>query len=98
MEVVGESDFAVRALSGIFAVASLPLAWIAGRRLAGKAGARWALVIVALSLLTGAAEPLRATAIQLLVERRRAEAASWASAVDGLVRTLCLVAAGMIGR
>ena len=49
MEVVGESDFAVRALSGIFAVASLPLAWVAGRRLAGKAGARWALVIVALS-------------------------------------------------
>jgi mannosyltransferase len=49
MEVVGESDFAIRALSGIFAVASLPLAWIAGRRLAGQAGARWALVIVALS-------------------------------------------------
>jgi mannosyltransferase len=49
MEVVGESDFAVRALSGIFAVASLPLAWIAGRRLAGQTGARWALVIVALS-------------------------------------------------
>jgi mannosyltransferase len=49
IEVFGESDFAVRALSGIFAVASLPLAWIAGRRLAGRAGARWALVIVALS-------------------------------------------------
>ena len=49
MEVVGEGDFAVRALSGIFAVASLPLAWIAGRRLAGPAGARWALVVVALS-------------------------------------------------
>jgi mannosyltransferase len=49
MEVFGESDFAVRALSGVFAVASLPLAWIAGRRLAGRAGARWALVVVALS-------------------------------------------------
>ncbi|MGH9291059.1 MAG: glycosyltransferase family 39 protein [Acidimicrobiales bacterium] len=49
MEVFGESNFAGRALSGIFAVASLPLAWIAGRRLAGRAGARWALVIVALS-------------------------------------------------
>jgi uncharacterized membrane protein len=49
IEVFGDSDFAVRALSGIFAVASLPLAWIAGRRLAGRAGARWALVIVALS-------------------------------------------------
>ena len=35
MEVVGEGDVAVRALSGIFAVASLPLAWVAGRRLAG---------------------------------------------------------------
>src|SRR5918996_342348 len=49
MEVFGESDFAVRALSGVFAVATLPLAWVAGRRLAGQAGARWALVIVALS-------------------------------------------------
>jgi mannosyltransferase len=49
MEVFGESDFAVRVLSGIFAVASLPLAWIAGRRLAGRAGARWALLILALS-------------------------------------------------
>jgi uncharacterized membrane protein len=49
MEIFGESDFAVRALSGIFAVATLPLAWTAGRRLAGQAGARWALVIVALS-------------------------------------------------
>jgi mannosyltransferase len=49
MEVFGDGDFAVRALSGILAVASLPLAWIAGRRLAGQAGARWALVVVALS-------------------------------------------------
>jgi mannosyltransferase len=49
MGAFGDGDFAVRALSGIFAVASLPLAWIAGRRLAGVAGARWALLIVALS-------------------------------------------------
>ena len=49
MEVVGESDAAVRALSGIISVATLPLAWIAGRRLAGAAGARWALVGLALS-------------------------------------------------
>jgi len=49
MDVFGESDFAVRALSGIFALATLPLAWVAGRRLAGRAGARWTLVIVALS-------------------------------------------------
>ena len=49
MEVVGESDFAVRALSGILSVATLPLAWIAGRRLAGTVGARWAVVALALS-------------------------------------------------
>ena len=49
MEVVGDGDNAVRALSGIFAVASLPLVWVAGRRLAGPEGARWALVLAALS-------------------------------------------------
>ncbi len=49
MEVVGDGDAAVRALSGIFAVASLPLVWVAGRRLAGTAGAQWALVVAALS-------------------------------------------------
>jgi mannosyltransferase len=49
MEVVGESDVAVRALSGVISVATLPLAWIAGRRLAGTNGARWAVVALALS-------------------------------------------------
>jgi mannosyltransferase len=49
MAVFGEGDVAVRALSGIFGVAALPLAWISGRRLAGAAGARWALLVVALS-------------------------------------------------
>jgi hypothetical protein len=49
MEVVGESDAALRALSGIISVATLPLAWVAGRRLAGAAGARWAVVALALS-------------------------------------------------
>jgi mannosyltransferase len=48
-ELVGEGDMAVRSLSGIFAVAALPLAWVAGRRRAGVTGARWAVVIVALS-------------------------------------------------
>ena len=33
MRVFGASDIAVRALSGVFAVATLPLMWIAGRRL-----------------------------------------------------------------
>jgi mannosyltransferase len=49
MRLVGEGDVAVRALSGLLAVATLPLAWIAGRRLAGRSGGRWALVVVALS-------------------------------------------------
>lgn len=49
---------------------------------------------VTLSMLTGAAAPLRATAIQLVIEQRRAEAASWASALDGAIRTLALVVAG----
>ena len=46
MAVVGEGDTAVRALSGIIGVATLPLAYIAGRRLAGVDGGRWALVVV----------------------------------------------------
>jgi hypothetical protein len=49
MKLAGEGDTAVRALSGIFAVAALPLAWVAGRRRAGAAGACWALVLVATS-------------------------------------------------
>src|SRR5262245_2590755 len=49
MRLVGEGDVAVRALSGVISVATLPLAWLAGRRLAGRAGGRWALVVVALS-------------------------------------------------
>jgi MFS family permease len=49
---------------------------------------------VTLSVLTGAAAPLRATAIQLVIEQRRAEAASWASALDGAIRTLALLVAG----
>jgi mannosyltransferase len=49
MRVVGEGDLALRALSGLIGVASLPLAWLAGGRLAGPAGARWALVVTSLS-------------------------------------------------
>jgi hypothetical protein len=49
MQVFGEGDMAVRALSGVISVATLPLAWVAGRRLAGVSGARWALVVLALS-------------------------------------------------
>lgn len=49
MSVFGEGDVAVRALSGIFGLATLPLAWIAGRRLAGRAGAWSALVVLSVS-------------------------------------------------
>jgi mannosyltransferase len=49
MEVFGDGDVAVRALSGVIGVAMLPLAWVAGRRAAGLSGARWALVVAALS-------------------------------------------------
>jgi mannosyltransferase len=49
MELFGEGDTTVRLLSSVFGVAALPLAWIAGGRLAGRTGARWALVVAALS-------------------------------------------------
>jgi mannosyltransferase len=49
MELVGDGDMAVRALSGILAVASLPLVWVAGRRLGGPTAARWALIVAATS-------------------------------------------------
>jgi MFS family permease len=54
--------------------------------------------VLGLSVLRGVAEPLRATAIQGLVESRRAEAASWANAVDGAVRTVSLLIAGAVPR
>jgi hypothetical protein len=49
MAVVGEGDTAVRALSGILGVATLPLAYIGGRRMAGVDGGRWAVVVTCLS-------------------------------------------------
>lgn len=49
MEVFGEGDVTVRALSGVIGVATLPLVWIAARRLGGSVAARWALVAVAVS-------------------------------------------------
>jgi hypothetical protein len=49
MEVVGDGDVAVRALSGLFAVAALPLMYLAGRRVAGPVAGRWALVVAAAS-------------------------------------------------
>lgn len=49
IELFGDGDVAVRALSGVISVASLPLAGVAGHRLAGATGARWAVVVTALS-------------------------------------------------
>src|SRR5918993_3625895 len=49
MELVGDGDAAVRALSGVIGVATLPVAWVAGRRIAGIDGARWSVVVLALS-------------------------------------------------
>jgi hypothetical protein len=49
MEVFGEGDVAVRALSGVFGVALLPLMWIAGRRLGGRRAAVAALALTSLS-------------------------------------------------
>jgi mannosyltransferase len=49
IKVFGSSDVAVRALSGIFSVATLPAAWIAGKRLAGKWGAWIAVAVLASS-------------------------------------------------
>jgi hypothetical protein len=49
MKVFGTGDLAVRSLSGVFSVAALPLAWLAGRRIAGRAGAWASLVLLATS-------------------------------------------------
>ncbi|MFA5885901.1 MAG: glycosyltransferase family 39 protein [Acidimicrobiia bacterium] len=45
MDVFGESDTAVRALSGVLSLATLPAMYFAGRRLGGK-WAAWAAVLV----------------------------------------------------
>lgn len=50
---------------------------------------------VAIAFVAGAAEPVRAAAIQTLVESHRAQAASWASAIDGGVRLVALSLAGL---
>lgn len=42
----GEGDFAVRALSGVFAVAALPVIWIVGRRLSGDRFVAWASMLL----------------------------------------------------
>jgi uncharacterized membrane protein len=49
MRVFGTSALAVRALSGVFAVGALPLAWLAGRRLGGRQVAWGAVVLLGAS-------------------------------------------------
>lgn len=49
MALVGEGDVAVRALSGLFAVATLPLAWWAARRYDGRVAALLMLLLLASS-------------------------------------------------
>ncbi len=48
MEAFGQGDFAVRALSGLISVVSLPVFWLAGRRLGGRTVA-WVTFFLALS-------------------------------------------------
>lgn len=45
MALFGESDFATRALSGVISVATIPLAWLAGRRFGGR-NVAWLTVLV----------------------------------------------------
>jgi mannosyltransferase len=47
--VFGNSDVAVRSLAGVFGVATIPLAWLAGQRLGGRTGAWAAMLLVATS-------------------------------------------------
>jgi mannosyltransferase len=48
MEVVGDGDVAVRALSGVLAVVALPVAWLVGRRAGGPALGWLTLLVLAL--------------------------------------------------
>ena len=47
MELFGRSDFATRSLSGLIGVATLPVAWLAGKRIGGRPVAWATLVLVA---------------------------------------------------
>lgn len=47
--VFGAGDLAARSLSGVFAVASLPLAWVAGRQVGGRRVGHAAVILLATS-------------------------------------------------
>ncbi|MDP9386741.1 MAG: glycosyltransferase family 39 protein [Actinomycetota bacterium] len=67
--VFGTGNDAVRLLSGLFSVAALPLAWFAGRRVAGRTGAWAALLLLATSpfAIRYATEARMYALVQLLV-------------------------------
>jgi mannosyltransferase len=69
MRVFGESDLAVRALAGVFAVAALPLAWRLGERLGGRRAAFAALLVLVSSpfAIRYATEARMYTLVMLLV-------------------------------
>lgn len=48
-EIFGSGDAAARSLSGLFGVACLPVAWLAGRRFGGRTVACYTVILVALS-------------------------------------------------
>ena len=49
IEIFGESDFSVRALSGVLSALTLPLAWVAGRRSGGRPLGALALIVFSLT-------------------------------------------------
>ncbi len=69
MSVFGESDRAVRALLGVFAVAALPLMWLAGKRLGGRTawGSRSVLLALNPWTLRYATEPRMYSLVVALV-------------------------------
>ncbi len=68
MNVVGESDLAVRALSGLCALATLPLAWLLGTRRRGPvAGAAAVLVLAVLPFAARYATEARMYALLMLL-------------------------------
>ena len=91
MAAFGEGDVAVRALSGVFAVAALPLVWIAGRRLGGTRVAWYALGVAAVSpyLLRYGTETRMYSLVMLLV------LAGWLLLDDALRRPNLLRLAGL---
>jgi len=49
MGAFGQSDLAVRSLSGVIGLATVPLVWLAGRRVGGRTGAWAAVLLIATS-------------------------------------------------